>query len=83
MKSLRVSHRLRDQLILGVAVAGYFGLLAIEIAATEQTLLGPLGIFTIAMVVGALTGVGLVAYRRGHPDDRFGGARPTGHAESG
>ena len=61
MKSLHMSHRLRNQLILGLAVAGYFGLLAVEIAATERALLGPLGIFTLAMVVGALTGAGLVA----------------------
>ncbi len=83
MKSLRVSHRLRNQLILGVAVAGYFGLLAVEIAAIERTLLGPLGIFTLAMVVGALTGVGLVACRHGLPGAHFGGARPTENVESG
>ena len=83
MKSLHVSHQLRNRLILGVAVVGYFGLLAVEIAATERTLLGPLGIFTLAMVVGALTGVGLVACRRGPPGAHFGGARPTENAESG
>jgi hypothetical protein len=82
MQRIHISHRLRNQLAAGVAVAGYSGLLAIEIARTGATPLGPLGAFTIAMVVGALTGVGLVMYRRGPPGAHFG-SRPTEHAESG
>ena len=81
MQRIHISH-LRNQMALGVAVAGYFGLLAIEIARTGAAPLGLLGAFTIAMVVGALTGVGLVACRRGARDAHLG-ARPTEHAESG
>lgn len=82
MQRIHISHRVRNQLAVGVAVAAYFGLLAVEIARTEATPLGPLGAFTIAMVVGALTGVGVVACRRGAPGAHFG-SRPTEHAESG
>lgn len=88
MKSIHGSHRIRNQLALGVALSGYFGLLAVEIVTTGATALGPLGVFTLAMVVGGLTGVGLVVCRRGALSAHFGGARATdclsdGNAESG
>jgi hypothetical protein len=61
MTDAQTHRRMRNRLLVAATVFVYLGLLAVwQIDTIRAAPLEPMGVFTLGLILGALTGVGLV-----------------------